>query len=163
MNELNASDIEKVIRQEELLVFRTFTEEDAWALGNAMRLESEKYGQGVAIDIRRGNDILFFTAMPGTNAENEDWARRKRNLVNLTHTSSFLTGLEIKFNGAADKVKNLDEVNYAWAGGCFPIRVEGQGVVATATVSGLPQREDHKLVTDVIADYLGVDLGQFAF
>lgn len=162
MNEPTASDIEKVIRQEELLVFRTFAEEDAWALGNAIRLESAKYGEGVAIDIRRGEEILFFTAMPGTTAENADWARRKRNLVNLTHTSSYLTGLEINFAEAVESVKDLDEVNYAWAGGCFPIRVEGQGVVATATVSGLPQRDDHKLVTDVIADYLGVDLGEFA-
>lgn len=159
MNEPSAIDISKVIRQEELLVFRSFTEEDAWSLGVVMRLEAEKYDQGVVIDIRRNDEILFFTAMPGTTAENADWARRKRNLVNLTHTSSYLTGLEIKFTSVAEKVKELDEVNYAWHGGCFPIRVEGQGVVATATVSGLPQRDDHKLVTDVIADYLGVDLG----
>jgi uncharacterized protein (UPF0303 family) len=77
-------------------------------------------------------------------------------------TSSYLVGLEIAFKGAVDKISNLDEVDYAWHGGCFPIRVEGQGIVATATISGLPQRDDHKLVSDVIADYLGVDLGEFA-
>ncbi len=162
MNEPRQSDISKVIRQEELLVFRSFDEGDAWALGIALRLEAEKYGKGVVIDIRRGNDILFFTAMPGTTSENEDWARRKRNLVNLMHTSSYLVGLEIKFQDATHKVSELDEVDFAWHGGCFPIRVQDLGVVATATVSGLPQREDHKLVTDVIADYLGVDLGEFA-
>jgi uncharacterized protein (UPF0303 family) len=79
------------------------------------------------------------------------------------HTSSYLVGLEIKFADAEHKISGLEEANYAWHGGCFPIRVEGEGIVATATISGLPQREDHKLVTDVIADYLGVDLGQFAF
>lgn len=163
MNEPRETDIGKVIRQEELLVFRTFTEDDAWALGSAMRLEAQKYERGVVIDIRRGEEILFFTAMPGTTAENADWARRKRNLVNLTHNSSYLTGLEIKFTIPSDQVKDLDEVNYAWHGGCFPIRVEGLGVIATATVSGLPQRDDHKLVVDVIADYLGVDLGENAF
>jgi uncharacterized protein (UPF0303 family) len=162
MNEPRESDIEKVIRQEELLVFRTFDNDDAWNLGNALRIEAQKYGNGVAIDIRRENEILFFTSMPGATAENEDWARRKRNLVNLMHTSSYLVGLEIKFAGAAHKVSDLNEADYAWHGGCFPIRVEGQGVVATVTVSGLPQRDDHKLVTDVIADYLGVDLGEFA-
>lgn len=162
MNDPRQSDISKVIRQEELLVFRSFDEGDAWALGIALRLEAEKYGKGVVIDIRRGNDILFFTAMPGTTSDNEDWARRKRNLVNLMHTSSYLVGLEIKFQDAAHKVSELDELDFAWHGGCFPIRVQDRGVVATATISGLPQREDHKLVTDVIADYLGVDLGQFA-
>lgn len=162
MNDPRESDIAKVIRQEELLVFRSFDENDAWHLGQAMRAEASKYNQGVVVDIRRGENILFFTAMPGTNEENEDWARRKRNLVNLTHTSSYLIGLEIKFAGLTDRIKDLEEINYAWHGGCFPIRVEGQGVVATATVSGLPQRDDHKLVSDVIADYLGVDLGEFA-
>ena len=162
MNDPRQSDISKVIRQEELLVFRSFDEGDAWALGIALRLEAEKYGKGVVIDIRRGNDILFFTAMPGTTSDNEDWARRKRNLVNLMHTSSYLVGLEIKFQDAAHKVSELDELDFAWHGGCFPIRVQDRGVVATATISGLPQREDHKLVTDVIADYLGVDLGEFA-
>lgn len=162
MIEPRESDIPKVIRQEELLVFRSFDEGDAWALGNSMRIEAEKYGKGVVIDIRRGNDILFFSAMPGTNSENEDWARRKRNLVNVMHTSSYLVGLEIKFLGAANKVSELNEIDYAWHGGCFPIRVQNDGIVATATVSGLPQRDDHKLVSDVIADYLGVDLGESA-
>ena len=162
MNDPRQSDISKVIRQEELLVFRSFDEGDAWALGIALRLEAEKYGKGVVIDIRRGNDILFFTAMPGTTSDNEDWARRKRNLVNLMHTSSYLVGLEIKFQDAAHKVSELDELDFAWHGGCFPIRVQDRGVVATATISGLPQRDDHKLVTDVIADFLGVDLGPFA-
>lgn len=162
MNEPRESDIAKVIRQEELLVFKTFDEDDAWRLGNLMRAEANNYSQGVVIDIRRGEEILFFTAMPGTTAENSNWARRKRNLVNLTHTSSYLTGLQIKFQTAAEFVQNLNEVDYAWHGGCFPIRLESQGVIGTATVSGLPQREDHKLVSDVIADYLGVDLGQFA-
>ena len=161
MNEPRESDIAKVIRQEELLVFKSFDEIDAWRLGNLMRAEAANYNQGVVIDIRRGEEILFFTAMPGTNAENANWARRKRNLVNLTHTSSYLTGLQIKFQTPAELVQNLDEVDYAWHGGCFPIRLQGHGVIGTATVSGLPQREDHKLVSDVIADYLGVDLGEF--
>ncbi len=162
MNEPRESDIAKVIRQEELLVFRSFDESDAWSLGVALREEAEKYQTGVVIDIRREDEPLFFSAMPGTTEINTDWARRKRNLVNLMSTSSYLVGLEIKFAGALDRVSDLDEQNYACHGGCFPIRVEGVGIVATATVSGLPQRLDHKLVTDVIADYLGVDLGEFA-
>lgn len=162
MTEPLESDIQKVIRQEELLVFRHFDESDAWRLGVALRSEAEKYESGVVIDIRREDEILFFSAMPGTSAINGDWARRKRNLVNLMHTSSYLVGLEIKYSGAADRVTGLDEKDFAWHGGSFPIRVEGVGIVATATVSGLPQRLDHKLVSDVIADYLGIDLGEFA-
>ena len=159
MNEPRESDIAKVIRQEELLVFKKFDNQDAWNLGVALRLEAAKYEDGVAIDSRSGDDVLFYTCMPGANEVNADWARRKRNLTNLVKTSSYLVGLEVKFANAAHKIDGLDETDYAWHGGCFPIRVEGQGIVATATISGLPQRDDHKLVTDVIADYLGVDLG----
>ncbi|MEN9955323.1 MAG: hypothetical protein RLY34_130 [Actinomycetota bacterium] len=160
MSEPRENDIPKVIHQEEILVFKSFNEKDAWLLGNLMRTEAAKYAQGVVIDIRRGEDLLFFTAMPGTTAVNGDWARRKRNLAKLTHNSSYLTWLQVNFQDAKDKIEGLDEVDFAWAGGCFPIRVVGQGVVATATVSGLPQRDDHKLVVDVIAEYLGIDLAQ---
>ena len=51
--------------------------------------------------------------MPGATEVNADWARRKRNLVNLVHTSSYLVGLEVKFQNAAHKIETLDEVNYA--------------------------------------------------
>ena len=162
MNEPRESDIEQVIRQEELLVFRSFDEEDAWNLGSMLRREVEKFNGTVVIDIRRGDEILFYSAMPGTSEINVDYVRRKRNLVNLVHTSSYLVGLQISFQGREDEISKLDSQNYAFKGGCFPIRLADGKIVATVAVSGLPQREDHKLVTDVIADFLGVDLGEFS-
>ena len=44
----------------------------------------------------------------------------------------------------------LAGMDFAEAGGAVPIRVAGVGVVAVATVSGLPQVEDHKLVVRAI-------------
>ena len=42
-------------------------------------------------------------------------------------------------------------------GGCFPIRLAGSTLVIGAiTVSGLPQREDHDLLTRTLAEFLGV-------
>ena len=162
MNAPRESDIPKVIRQEELLVFRSFDEADAWNLGCALREEAEKYDAGLVIDIRSGNQILFNSFMPGATIENIDWVRKKINLVQIMKTSSYLIGLEVKFGIGEEKIKGLSEVDYAWHGGCFPVRLTTGEVVALVTVSGLPQRDDHKLVTDVIADYLGVDLGENA-
>ena len=162
MNVPLETDIPKVIRQEELLVFRSFDEDDAWKLGCALREEALRYGAGLVIDIRAGNQILFNSFMPGATVENIDWVRKKINLVEIMKTSSYLIGLEVKFRNGEEKINGLSDVDYAWHGGCFPIRLTTGEIVALATVSGLPQRDDHKLVTDVIADYLGVDLGEYA-
>jgi uncharacterized protein (UPF0303 family) len=48
--------------------------------------------------------------------------------------------------------------DYAMDGGAFPLFVEGVGCVGTVAVSGLPQREDHALVVDVLGEMCGVAL-----
>lgn len=152
----------KVKQQEELLVFKSFDEHDAWKLGNQIRDRAEAAGQSVAIEIARGDAILFFTAMPGTTPSNHDWARRKRNLVNLLHQSSYNVSLQVALGTNVPALMGLDAREFAHHGGCFPIKVEGTGVVGTVTVSGLPQREDHKIVVEEISKYIGLDLGSSA-
>ena len=161
-DELN-QDLKAAQKHEELLIFDAFDETTAWTIGQAIRVKAEALGASVAIDIRRGEDCLFFTAMPGTTPANADWARRKRNLVNLLQTSSYANGLLVRLGTINPEFMALPMRDYAWAGGCFPIRVAGTGVVGTITVSGLPQRDDHKIVVDVISSHLGIDLGDSAF
>ena len=153
------NDLENAAQQEQLLVFESFDEATAWTLGQSLREMAELAGQSVTIDIRIGDDCLFFTAMNGTTPVNADWARRKRNLVNSFQRSSYALGLA-RANG--DDVPADDE-DHAAHGGCFPIRVAGVGFIGTATVSGLPQREDHILVVKGLAKLLRVDLGESVF
>ncbi|CAB4556988.1 MAG: hypothetical protein F2550_01450 [Actinobacteria bacterium] len=155
-----AEDLPKAINHLELLVFPSFDEEDAWTLGSALREEAIQIGKGVAIEITRGSEQLFFTLMPGADQVNVDWIRRKRNLVNLTKKSSYETGLQIKFFETPAETVDLNYDDYAWHGGGFPIVLDSGEHVATVVVSGLPQRADHKLVTDVIAKFLSIDLGE---
>jgi len=157
-----AEDLPKAIKHLELLVFPSFDEDDAWTLGSALREEAVRIGQGVAIEITRGSEQLFFTLMPGADQVNVDWIRRKRNLVNVTKKSSYETGLQIKFFETPAQVVNLNYEDHAWHGGGFPIILENGDHVATVVVSGLPQRADHKLVSDVLAKHLGFDLGEHA-
>jgi len=48
-------------------------------------------------------------------------------------------------------------------GGCFPVRLAGSPLVIGAiTVSGLPQRDDHDLLTRSLAKFLGVKVEDVA-
>ena len=149
-------DTQWVLLHERLLVFPAFDEATAWALGSAIRELALAEGVGIAIDIRRGDDCLFFHAMPGTSPANADWARRKRNLVHLLHSSSYLAELELQAGVDWIELMGLPRRDHTASGGCFPIRVIGSGVVGTATVSGLPSRDDHRLVVSAAADLLGI-------
>jgi len=155
-------DLTKVLHQEELLVFKHFTQDDAFEIGTSIRNAAYVLGWAVVIDIRHGDDIWYMHSMPGTNSENFDWTRRKRNLVNKTHSASYAGNLRAVLGLVDPEAEGWDRENYAPAGGCFPVRIQGEGLVGTITVSGVPQRDDHKLVSEAIARFLNIDLGEFA-
>jgi uncharacterized protein (UPF0303 family) len=149
------NDLEKIAQQEKRLQFKSFDAETAWAIGAALKTAAEKRGAKVAIDIQLHGHPLFAYAMPGTTPDNLDWIRRKRNVVRRYHRSSYAIGLTHQRNETTLQSKTgLDLKDYAPHGGCFPILLEGTGCVGTITVSGLPQREDHALVVEVLQDYL---------
>ena len=162
MNTDASADLAKVKVHEEILVFETFDRATAWELGNLIRSKIEAAGAAAAIDIRKGDEPWFVTSMPGATAANIDWARRKRNLVNLVEVSSYRIGLEKQAGSPLLELMALDPRDHVPAGGCFPIRVRGVGVIGTATVSGLPQRDDHRMVVEAIAELTGIALGDSA-
>lgn len=157
------ADLEKAQKHEELLQFNCFDENTAWQIGSSLRAQAEANSWPIIIDIRKGDDVLFFTALPGTAPTNADWARRKRNFVNILQISSYQISRKAALGENLLEMMALDPRNYTPHGGSFPIRVRGTGMVGTVTVSGLPQRDDHKIVVDTIASFLNIDLGASAF
>jgi uncharacterized protein (UPF0303 family) len=148
-------DLEKIALQEKRLQFKHFDSEVAWAVGSALKAAAEKRGVAVAIDIHLNGHQLFSYAMPGTTPDNLDWIRRKRNVVQRYHRSSYAIGLTHQRAQTTLQTKTgLDPKDYAPHGGCFPILVAGTGCVGTITVSGLPQRDDHDLVVAVLQEYM---------
>jgi len=147
--------IAEVERQERDLRFATFTNDDAWELGVLLvRLATER-GLPVTVDIRRGAQQLFHAARPGTAADNDSWIERKVRVVERFGTSSYLQGLRARAKGTTfAAVHELPLQQYAAHGGAFPVHVEGVGVVGVVTVSGLPQAEDHALVTEAVRTFL---------
>jgi uncharacterized protein (UPF0303 family) len=156
-------DLERVARQEERLRFPGFDANTAWTVGTRLRAVAEARGQAVAIDIQVNGHPLFFAAMPGTTPDNIDWIRRKRNVVLRFHRSSYAMGLQLRKQQTTltEKV-GVDARDYASHGGCFPIKLHGTGCIGAITVSGLPQRADHELIVEVLAELLEQPLGELA-
>jgi uncharacterized protein (UPF0303 family) len=145
------------------LRFKKFDEADAWALGQIMRDLATRKSLPMVLDIRIGDRPMFYFAMPGTTPENPDWVRRKVNTVMRFHKSSYRVGREYEDRGAGfDISRGIDVMDYANAGGGFPLHIIGTGVVGAITVSGIPQREDHNFVTEAIATFLKIDFAKIA-
>lgn len=156
-------DLAKIAVQEERLQFQDFDADTAWKLGNRLKANAETRGVAVTIEIRVGKETIFFFAMQGAKPENADWARRKRNVVNLLWRSSYAVGLSLQEEQSSLEAKmGLPLRDYTAHGGSFPIRVVGVGTIGTVTVSGLPQRDDHAMLVEELAGMLGVPLSEVA-
>jgi len=157
------ADLEKIARQEQALQFKTFNEQTAWEIGSRLKAQAEKKGVAVAIDIYVVDRSLFFYAMPGTIPNHANWVRRKRNVVLQFRHCSYSIGLSLQRDkGNLTESHGFAVSDYAPHGGSFPINVTGTGFIGAITVSGLPQRQDHALVVEVLAEYLAVPLGDLA-
>lgn len=147
-----------IAEQEAALVFETFDEETAWRIGTLLRDRGVAEAWPVVIDIRLFHRPLFFAALPGSAPDNVDWARRKRNVVERYHKSSYRVGREMALKG--DTLANrygLATADYADHGGGFPITVRGIGVVGVVIVSGLAQRDDHMAIVGALCAVLAKD------
>jgi len=152
-------DLARIALQEQTLVLNEFTEATAWDLGSRIKALCEARKVAVTIEVRRGKETLFFYAMPGTTPNNTDWVRRKRNVVELLHKSSYAAGLtNQRDNTSIEQRMGVPTCDYATHGGSFPIRVKGAGCIGTVTVLGVPQREDHGIVVEALAQMCGVAL-----
>ncbi|MGC8549244.1 MAG: heme-degrading domain-containing protein [Acidobacteriaceae bacterium] len=155
-------DLAAIARQETELVFETFDETTAWNLGSRLRSLAIERGHGLAIDVRRFGQQLFFCALPGAVPDQAEWIRRKVNVVARFHRSSYAIGRELaRSNSSLEEKQGLPTIDYATHGGCFPIRVKGAGIIGCITVSGLPQRDDHELVVEAICLELGKNDQEF--
>ena len=147
--------LQELLAQEEELQFRAFRNEDALALGMLLVNRAKADAKVLTVDICRNGQQLFHCALPGTSADNDAWIRRKNNVVNRFGHSSFYVGTQFRAkNTTFEQSSRLDIDQYAAHGGAFPLIVRNVGVVGTVTVSGLPQEEDHRLVVDVLREFL---------
>jgi uncharacterized protein (UPF0303 family) len=156
-----AEDIRKIAVQEERLQFGAFDSRAAWEIGLALKTIGDAERLPIVVDIRLLSMALLSFALPGAAPDNFDWARRKRSTVFRFHRSSYAIGLKLQLEGKtlAD-LGALPERDYAVHGGSVPILLTGTGCVGAVTVSGLPQRDDHRVVIEAMAKVLGRDVAE---
>jgi len=157
------TDLQKIAEQEQQLRFDQFDASDAWQLGSRLQQLALARQAPVAIEIRINGHTLFYYAMPGATPSNQDWIRRKRNTVERFHTSSYAKGLALEHQGRALEASiGVAAQDFATHGGSFPILLRGGLCIGSITVSGLPQRQDHALVVEVLCEHLKRPLASLA-
>ena len=143
--------LQRIASEELELVLDSFTEDDAWHLGLLLAEMARARKLPVAVDIRRPGQVLFHAAFPGAVADNEEWIRRKTNVLFRFGKSSLAVGVALALDGQTIEEKSyISSFEFSPHGGAFPVRVKGAGIVAAATVSGLPQEDDHALVVEAL-------------
>ncbi|WP_246314133.1 heme-degrading domain-containing protein [Paenibacillus foliorum] len=155
MEEDLAELLKEIDNEEKTLQFKQFTNLTAYELGIKLVEAAIEKKLSVTIDICRGEQQLFHYALPGTTKDNDEWIKRKNRIVNRFYHSSYYMRIYYKLlNTTIQEKSYLDPSEYAAYGGAFPIHVQNVGVIGTITVSGLPQKEDHKFVVDVLKLFL---------
>ena len=157
-------DLARIALQEQRLQFESFDAGVAWDIGSWLRTAGATRGWPIAIDITLAAAPLFYSALPGATPNNAEWIRRKKNVVARFHKSSYAVGLEHAQSGTTLEARTgAPLADFVTAGGCFPIRIRhSAAVLGSITVSGLPERDDHELVVQSIAEHLHLELASVA-
>jgi len=150
--------IEEAKKQEEMLKFDHFTNDDAWALGQLYVEKIKREGIEMAVQIRKVNgNIIFSYFSNGTNLMNEKWMNRKFNTVVANEGSSFKHWAFADRRGNTVESMGLDPKEYVLVGGGFPVKLKSGEMVAVVLASNLPHEKDHKFIVEGLAEYLKVD------
>ncbi|MFV0362618.1 MAG: heme-degrading domain-containing protein [Suipraeoptans sp.] len=146
---------ERIKEQEEQLQFVKFDNTIALEIGYGMMKKAMECNLPIAIDIMRLRQQIFHAALAGTTADNDYWLKRKINTVYHFSESSLMIQMKLERNyDTLEEAWGLSGEEYAAAGGAFPVKVRGVGMIGTIAVSGLTSEEDHQFIVDFLREYL---------
>ncbi len=147
--------IAELLQQEQELVFRTFTSDDALSIGLMLIERAKQQGICYAIHISLNKRELFHFSVEGAPPDWDRWTRRKENTVYNFFASSYRVTLELTERQESLCPRyGLSDYDYVLSGGSFPITIQGVGVVGAITLSGMPEEEDHQCIVTTLSSYL---------
>lgn len=146
-------------QQEAQLQFVAFGPDEAWQLGSLLRNRLLASGAGGSVEIEVAAHLLFACVTVGATPGQANWIRRKRNVVRFFGRSTYAIGRKLEQDGSTLSARyGLSDTDHVAHGGGFPILLKGTGMVGSVIFSGLPQRDDHNMVVDALAEMLGVQV-----
>ena len=152
-------DIRRLAEQERLLVFSRFGPEEAWALGNVLREVGLAQGAPIAIDVSLRDRTLFHCAMPGSTPTTPSGSDASATPCCGCGAPPTRSGARWRCQAKRRKRRTTcRSPTTPCTAASFPLLLHGAGCIGAVTVSGLPQRDDHRLVADGLAAILKIDL-----
>ena len=161
---MDAREMQELLeRQEELLRFDSFTNQDARRLGNILADIAAENPTPTTVRVCIGDTVVF----QYTDSPEEDvrlgWVSRKYNLIRKTgHSSMHACVRNRKLGELAELAADTD--TYGFGCGGFPIRLKGEplteensvsSIIGCVALSGLPDPQDHDLVVRALEQFLG--------
>lgn len=148
---------ETIVEQERLVRVDKFSNQDALDLGNFMVDLAREKGYDVAIAIRKPHGaVLFHHLMEGTNSNNQNWMRRKFNVVTYWEHSSLYAFAYEKSSGESMETHGESLKEFIHVGGGFPIFLKTGEMAAVLTVSNLNHFDDHQFCIEGLAKWAGI-------
>ena len=133
-------DIEIIAKQESQLVFPTFDEATAFAIGSAIRERALTEGLAIVVDIRTWDRPLFYAALPGSTGVQprlgaaQDQRGEDVPEEHLPHGA----GARRDPTAAFRPRTAWSPPTTCWPAAVSRSRVKGAGVIGVIAVSGLP-------------------------
>jgi uncharacterized protein (UPF0303 family) len=141
--------------EEDMLQLERFDYDFAWVLGSHIRKKAVLRNLPVAVEVRHGTDVVFASLLPGATVDNFGWTSRKCAVVHRFHRSSLRVRLQAEAAGYDFNAKfGLPSANFVASGGGFPLTLRGGTLIGSVAVSGLPDVEDHALITASLRELL---------
>lgn len=111
-----------------------------------------KRSHPITISVQFEGQEVFLKALPGADAEQPSWIKRKANVVNLTHHSTMYERVSAEERGADwHQEHGVADETHAIHGGGFPLVTKSGEFKGILLISGLPQVEDHLLAYEILA------------
>lgn len=144
--------LESLAAEQERLLLASFDYAFAWELGRTIHDRAAELRAPVAIEITHGLVPVFVSLLPGATVDNLHWAARKRTVAHRFHRSSLAMRLEAEKAGFDFNERfRLPVADFVASGGGVPLMLRNGTLVGTASVSGLPDVEDHLLIVEALS------------